>query len=170
MPNQESRKLHIERVGNNEFFMFNLFGKKKKDAQTSVPELNDFQKSFNKEQKSAVLNCIALVGTREGTANEAELSFLTSSYKLLGLAMGDLSISQMQTKSENYLINTLKTLDKGQQDWFIVTLQSMVLSNKKDINKKLKVAIDICNRMGISDDRYVEVVNKAEAIIKRVTQ
>ncbi len=147
--------------------MFNLFSKKKTPPQTSVPEISDFQNSFNREQKAAILNCISLVGTRQGTPNKSELEFLLSSYKLLGLEMGDPSISQMQTKNEEYLINTLKTLDKDQQEWFIVALQSMILSNKTYIENKLGVAIDICNRMGISDDKYVEVVNKAEAIMKR---
>lgn len=38
------------------------------------------------------------------------------------------------------------------------------------IKNKLGVAINICNRIGISDDRCVEVINKADALMKNISQ
>jgi hypothetical protein len=38
----------------------------------------------------------------------------------------------------------------------------------KEQKLEMGVAIDICNRIGISDDMYVETIKKTEAIMKRL--
>jgi hypothetical protein len=44
----------------------------------------------------------------------------------------------------------------------------MVLAKGSATETEMGVAIDICNRIGISDDMYVETIKKTEAIMKRL--
>jgi hypothetical protein len=148
-------------------YMFNLFGKKPKP--TNQPnELTDFQDTLNKQQKAAILTSLSIVSTSKGMPHQKDLENLIQTSRVLGMDLEDPAIPSMQSKSEQHLIDTLKTLDKGQKEWFIVALHSMVLAKGSATETEMGVAIDICNRIGISDDMYVETIKKTEAIMKRL--
>lgn len=147
--------------------MFNLFSKKPKP--TNQPnELTDFQDTLNKQQKAAILTSLSIVSTSKGMPHQKDLENLIQTSRVLGMDLEDPAIPSIQSKSEEHLIDILKTLDKGQKEWFIVALHSMVLAKGSATETEMGVAIDICNRIGISDDMYVEIIKKTEAIMKRL--
>lgn len=146
--------------------MFNFLSKKNNNKESNSL-LADFQNSLNKQQKAAILTSLSIVSTSKGKSHDKDAAFYIQTCNMLGVKLGDTSVTEMQSKSEQDLIDVLKTLDEGQKDWFIVALHSMASADGKVEFSEMAVAIDICNRIGISDDRYIKTLEKTKALMNR---
>lgn len=144
--------------------------KKSNDSspQNSILELKDFQNSFTKKQKEAILSWISNIGNQGGAPDASEVGFFIKCSKMLGLNLDDANLVQFQSEqgTEN-LITTLKSLNGSELEWFIVMNQSMIYCNKKTNSKeKSSIVFYFCDKIGIGVDKYLEVVNKGNELSK----
>lgn len=65
------------------------------------------------------------------------------------------------------MIKTLNTLTQSQKEWYVITLQGMVGADGKVEEVELSFALGICEDIGISEDKYIEIVEKAHLLMEK---
>ncbi len=88
--------------------------------------------------------------------------------KLLDFDLDDKAFTDFSEQSEEYLINVLKTLSESQKEWLVWNLNGIAYVTGKATEAEVGAAVNICNRMGITDDRYISIIQKTKNIMNRM--
>lgn len=147
-------------------------------STTPIPKVNNtyvqndavrFQDTFSLSQKASMLACLTFVSTAEGPSTLKDVECYIENCQFLGVPVDDPLILFMQSEeNEQQLVHSLKYLSYSQRLWFVTALHHMSGTEGKVIPSKLTVAVGICNRIGISDDEYVSIIQKAHKLTEHL--
>jgi uncharacterized tellurite resistance protein B-like protein len=130
-------------------------------------ELSTFQDSFSKQQKGAIITALSIISITKGFAHQNEVEDLIETSKTLGIDLDDKVIEHIQSSGHQYLLDILKTLSIGQKEWLIVAFHSMAMAKGNGTEEEGAVIMKICNSIGISDEMYIETIEKFANVMKR---
>ena len=143
--------------------MFDLFKKKK---EPMGEQLNDFQDGFTKEQKAAIIGSLIIISKADGQIHPNKIHYIEYTAKLLGIEFGDPIFPMSVSKGKDYMISILNTLDSSKKEWYVATVHGMVLADGEVESIEVSFALGICEDIGISEEKYVEIIEKGQAIAK----
>lgn len=145
--------------------MFNFF--KKKQSDSSKDNFGNFQNNFNDEQKASILASLFIVANSDGHLDSKEMNLIDLTGKVLGVQSGDPILTKVISAGENEIIRILNTLNKSQKEWYIITLHSMIYADGKIEDIEVGYALNFAENIGISEDEYIKIIEKAEYILKQ---
>lgn len=144
--------------------MFNIFKKK----QDPIREhLGDFQDSFTKEQKAAILVSLVFLAKIDGQFHPSEKNNIEQASRVLGIGLNEPLFTKIAAGGKNAITRILNTLDKSQKEWYIITLHSLVVADGKVEENEIGFALEYAEDIGISEDEYIQIVQKAELLMKK---
>lgn len=145
--------------------MFNLFNKKKEDPIKEY--LGDFQDDYTKEQKAAIIGSLAILAKSDGQIHPKEMQNIEQMGKLLGIEFDDPVFARVASGGKNEITRILNTLDKNQKEWYIITLHSIVAADGKVEDIEIGYALGFADAIGISEDEYIQIIQKADLLMKK---
>jgi|SRR5690606_5267576 len=145
--------------------MFNFFNKKKEDPIRE--HLGGFQDNFTKEQKAAILGSLVILAKSDGQVHPKEMQNIEQTGRLLGIELDDPVFARVASGGKNEITRILNTLDRSQKEWYIITLHSMVAADGKVEEIEISYALGFADDIGISEDEYVQIIQKAELLMKK---
>jgi len=145
--------------------MFNFFNKKKEDSLRE--HLGGFQDGLTKEQKAAILGSLVILAKSDGQVHPKEMQNIEQTGRLLGIEFDDPAFERVAFGGKNEMIRILNTLDRSQKEWYIITLQSMVTADGKVEEIEISYALGFAEDIGISEEEYVKIIQKAELLMKK---
>jgi hypothetical protein len=128
---------------------------------------SELHKDLSDRQKGSIIACLVFLSQSKGIPPDADIRFLTQISQDLNFDFNNPVCRMMQESREELIIAELNAMNEGQKDWFAYTLYGMSMADGKMQDCELAVALDICNRIGISNERYVSNIKKVEALMKK---
>lgn len=148
--------------------LFNFF--KKHEKQNVVNEhLGGFQTGFNQQQKKAVMCSLFLIANSDGEFHNMENQFFEQTATLLGYRLSsdlDTTLDKFMTMDRESLFRNLNSLGESQKDWYIVTAFGMVHADGKALEEEFQYMIVFFEKMGISEQRFENVIKKTELLMQ----
>lgn len=87
--------------------------------------------------------------------------------RLLGIELNEPAFARVASGGKDEIIRILITLDRIQKKWYIITLRSMVAADGKVEGTEISYALGFADDIGISKDEYVQIIQKAELLMKK---
>lgn len=143
--------------------MFN-FLKSKNDPVRE--HLSTFQDGFTKEQKSAIIGFFVMTAKADGNFHPKEMESIEQSARLLGIEIDDPIHRKTAANGLDYIVKTLMTLNQSQKEWFVVALNSLIGADGIFEQVEINSIINICERLGISEDEFIGIINKSRQLGK----
>lgn len=143
--------------------MFSFF-KKQNHIENSF---SDFQNSFNKEQKAAIIGCLFIIATCDTTINSKEENCISNCAEILGISLEDKIFGQAPNKGKQHMMNMLNSLDESQKEWFVAAIYDLILSDGSVNNIESAYVSGISDDLGISNEEFVEIVKKSHLLAKK---
>jgi uncharacterized tellurite resistance protein B-like protein len=142
--------------------MFNLFNKKK-DKNPISEVFHD----LTLNQKMSVMNLLLTIGVCDGEQGNQnkELQYLNTYVKILDVRQ-DRCMSYLETYGHERIISDLKTISQSQKEFLVVAAWEMITCDGRPNETELHVAGNIFDQMGISEEKFVETIQKTQALMK----
>jgi uncharacterized tellurite resistance protein B-like protein len=145
--------------------MFGIF-KKRESYSTSNP-LAGFGSEFTQEQKAAIIASLYVIAQSDGHLHQKEMLQINQVASILNVNINDPAFARLAPCGKDVMIRVLNTLTQYQKEWFAVTLNGLVAADGKIDKIELNIAVGICGEIGISEDKYVEIVQKAHLLMEK---
>lgn len=145
--------------------MFSFFKKKKNNNSPVHEHLSGFQNEFNKNQKAAVISSLIIIAKSDGV-HPSEMEFIERTMEILGIDFDDAVFSEFAKKDKDNLIKHLDSLSKTQKEWYVVAVHGLVSSDGKTNQREVDFATGFCGDIGISEDEYIRIIKKTDALSK----
>lgn len=129
--------------------------------------MGGFQDSFTKEQKAAIIGTLAVIAHSDGSVHQKEMQQIDQTCKLLGIEPDDPIFASVARQGPNYSINILNSLDRSQKEWYVLAVHQMVRADGKVENVEISYSLGFCEKIGISEDDYIQIIQKAEMLLKK---
>lgn len=142
--------------------LFNLFKKNKKQNDV-IQHLGAFKRSFNEQQKKAILWSLFLIANADKKFDRKEKKFFSETAMMLGYKFSDDYMEFLLIYPEDS-IAILKTLTEGQKDWLIVTLLGMVHADGKALQEEYDLMQNFFTIIGVTMHRVESVVKKTQIL------
>lgn len=146
--------------------LFSFF--KKHEKQNVVNEhLDGFQTGFNQQQKKAVMCSLLIIANSDGEFHNTENQFFEQTATLLGYRLSsDLgtTMDEFMTMDRESIFKNLNSLGESQKDWYIITAFGMVHADGKALEEEFQHLLVFFEKMGISEERFENVINKTELL------
>lgn len=145
--------------------MFGLF--KKKNTHSSLrnnPDLINFQNSFTKEQKAALIYSLMLMVASEGSYDTKKFNYMTQQAELLNVDLEGKSMEIYQEKNADYAYSVIKMLSENQKDFYSVMFGNIMIVNGKPTDNEMKLAERILNKCEISQEQFKNANMKTQAL------
>jgi hypothetical protein len=129
--------------------------------------LRNFQEGFSKERKTAILVSLMSIARSDKEINPTELEYIKKTGVLLGIEFDFPVFQQMPNLHEDSIINALKSLNKLQKEWYALTTHGLIISDNVanhevgDYDIETCKALEICQKIGISENEYLQIIKKA---------
>lgn len=144
--------------------MFSFFKKKKNNSPVNE-YLKDFQNEFNKKQKVAIISSLILIAKSDGV-HPSEMEFIERTIEILNIDVDDELFIEFAKKDPDYIIKYLDSLSKTQKEWYVVAVHGLVSSDGKANKRELDFAFGFCDGIGITEDEYIQIIKKTDALSK----
>ncbi len=143
--------------------MFNLF--KKKTENNPISELFI---GLTLNQKMSVMNLLLTIGVCDGNEGnqEKEMEYLNTYVKILGVR-SDNCMTYLQLEGHQRLISDLRTISQSQKEFLVVAAWEMITCDGRPNETELQVAGNIFEQIGISEQLFVETIEKTHALMKK---
>lgn len=156
-------------------------GFQEKERLTKINNLTEgFQETFTESQKKAILGSMFLMIIADKSLGVNKVKSLKTTADLLGfnLKSGTLDCIGNQLfdnvndfyRTEHTLNVDLKSLSPSQKDWYILTIVGLMNADRMITESEFSNMIIMFNKIGISENRVVDVVEKASALGKFFNQ
>lgn len=123
-----------------------------------------FQNEFSKNQKAAIISSLIIIAKVDGDVHQKETEFIDKTIRTLGIDQEDPIFHEFIKKGPDHTIFHLNSLSPRQKKWYIVAVHDLISCDGKIKESEANYAIGFCNKIGISDDKYMEVVEKSELL------
>jgi len=142
--------------------MFNLFNKKKEENPIS-----EVFHDLTLNQKMSVMNLLLTIGVCDGEQGNQnkELQYLNSYVRILGVRQ-DQCMPYLQTYGHERIISDLKTISQSQKEFLVVAAWEMITCDGRPNETELQVAGNLFEQIGISEEKFVETIQKTQALMK----
>lgn len=143
--------------------MFNFF-KKEKETNPISMILND----LTLNQKKSVINLLLTIGVCDPDQSnpDLEIQYLNSYIDILDVRQ-DMCMQYLQEYGQSRIINDLKTISKNQKEFLVAASWDMIICDGQPNEIELQVTIDIFEQIGITEDNYIGIIQKTQAIAKQ---
>lgn len=135
-----------------------------KDSQ----EVENFRSGFTNQQKAAIISSMIIVTKTPNGITKVEWHYIEKLAILLKIGLDDPELETIPQKGRVNLVSILNTLSRSDKDWFSYSLYTLLYQNGKPEGNKLQIALTILNDIGISQDEFISVVDKSNALYKRL--
>ncbi len=144
--------------------MFNLFNKK--------PEVNPISEIFSDlslNQKMSIMNLLLTVGICDGEQGnqEKELQYLNTYVRILEVRQ-DKCMPYLESFGHARIFSDLKTISQNQKEFLVVAAWDMIICDGRPNETELQVVVNLFEQIGISEDKFVEIIEKTQAISKQL--
>jgi uncharacterized tellurite resistance protein B-like protein len=141
--------------------MFNLFNKQKQENPIS-----DVFSSLTSNQKMSVMNLLLTIGVCDGEQGDAnrEMQYLNTYVNILGVR-SDKCMAYLQSMGHERIISDLKTISRDQKEILVVAAWEMIMCDGRANETELTVAVKIFEQLGISEDQFIETIEKTQALM-----
>ena len=143
--------------------MFSFFKKKKNNNSPVHEHLGGFQNEFNKNQKASIISSLIIIAKSDGV-HPKEMEFIERTMEILDVDAEDEVFSEFAKKDKDNLIRHLDSLSKNQKEWYVVAVHGLVSSDGKINEREVDFATGFCGDIGISEDEYIQIIKKTEAL------
>ena len=147
--------------------LFNNFRQNKND-EAVASHLQHFKDQFSEKQKQIIIKSLYTIAQRDGDYHEKEDQFFRETADLLGYQLHE-DFDDLLQIDEGEQIAVLNSLNEEQKDWFVVTVVGMVHVDGSAIDEELRYAKELFNKMGITEQRFKEIINNSEAIKESIS-
>jgi uncharacterized tellurite resistance protein B-like protein len=130
--------------------------------------LSEIQSALTDRQKGAIICCLVILSQSKGVPAEADIEYLSATAKQMDFDFDNPACRAMMEAREEIIVSELNAMTEGQKDWFAYALHGMASADGKIQECEMAVAIDICNRIGVSDERYIGIIKKVEILMHRL--
>lgn len=134
----------------------------------NIQEVENFRKGFTNQQKAAIISSMIIVTKTPNGITKVEWNYIEKSANLLNIGLDDPELETIPQKGRINLVSILNTLSRSDKEWFSYSLYTLLHQNGKPEGNKLQIALTILNDIGISQDEFLGIVNKANAIYQRL--
>lgn len=141
--------------------MFGFF-KKKKDPVRE--HLGDFQNSFTKEQKVAILGSLVILAKSKGQMLPKEIDLIEQTGRVLGLDVDEALFAKIAGGGIDELMRILKTLNQSQKEWFVISMRSMTAASGKVNEEQIALAFGLAEKIGFTENEIIELIDKTERL------
>jgi len=146
--------------------LFDFF--KKQEKQDAVKQhFGSFQDSYTELQKKAILSGLLIIANADGEYHRKEAEFFMQTAALLGYKLQRNYLEDLLSIEPTNLTRILNNLDEGQKDWFIITIFGMIHADGKDLDVEYQYLTGIMKGMGVTRQRFDDVINKAQILAQR---
>ena len=146
--------------------LFDFF-KKNKGQNVVTHHLFGFQKSFTEVQKTAIMSSLYVIANSDGKFHKKEARFFLQAAEVLEYKLTENFLDRFLLITPEEQIMILNMLDESQKDWFIITIFGMVCSDGKALDIEYKTMQFILESIGITEQRFHNVIDKYEAISRK---
>jgi len=148
--------------------LFSFF--KKHERQNAVNEhLSGFQEQFTEKQKKAIMTSLLLIASSDGEYHRKEEMFFEQTANMLGYRLKRDYFDDFMTLDKRELYQLLDSLEESQKDWYIVTAFGMIHADGKPLEVEFKYLEVFFDKMGITEERFENVLRKTELLMKKFT-
>lgn len=141
--------------------------KQNKDEKAVDSHLKKFKDQFTDKQKKTIIQTLYSIAQSDGEYHEKEDAFFKETANLLGYELNedfDQQAEELLHFSEDEQAAVLNSLSDDQKDWFVVTVVGMVHVDGAVIEDELKYSKQLFYRMGITEQRFKDIINNSETI------
>lgn len=115
--------------------------------------------NFTETQRKAAIYGLYQIARSDFEFDDTEIDFLKKIGESLGEVFDHMSISNLIVENASSQINSLKTFNKKQKEWFVVASYSMINSDNKLFDEEFNVANGLFKAMGISQEKAVSLIS-----------
>jgi len=139
--------------------MFGFFNKRKDPVSE---DLRDFQKSFTKEQKVAILGSLVILAKSKGQMLPKEIDLIEQTGRVLALDVDETLFAKIAGGGIDELMRILKTLNQSQKEWFVISMRSMTAASGKVNEEQIAFAFGLAEKIGFTEDEIIELIDKTQ--------
>lgn len=137
--------------------------------QSSITiNLGGFQNGFTNVQKACIISTLVVITKADGKPHPKKAQDIEETAIVLGIELDDPLFKEIKVKGMNYVIETLKTLDKSQREWYMVSIHGLAKAEGTPSDEEISTILKICNDIGISEDMYTDTIEKTETLRQKL--
>ena len=134
---------------------------------------NPVSKIFNdlsKNQKMSVMNLLTSIAVSDGTGPnpDREIQELNSFVEALNVHNGECEI-YFKNNGYERIIEDLKDLSEQKLEFLVVCAWDLIICDGKPTQEELLRAGQLFEAIGVSDKKFVSIVQKSQAFMKKFT-
>jgi hypothetical protein len=120
-----------------------------------------------KSQKESMLNLLMIVGgcDSQGGPHSEEMKLLNSYVDVFDVR-SDQAMARLKSNGMKGIINDLQTISEDQKEMLVTMVHGMICVDGRPNETELECASNFFNAIGIDDNKYIEIVTKADAAAK----
>lgn len=131
--------------------------------------LEGFQEEYTQEQKAAIIRCLWVILQADNEKHPIEMKYLKDTAQLLDIDFKDpILLRLLNDKTKFEMLTHLKTLSTSQKEWFVVAIHGMMICDGNAADREFNYILGICGEIGITEEMYISIIEKTEALQKKV--
>jgi len=144
--------------------MIVLFDEKNNTVIKNHIETFDYE--FLDDEKKAILSSLFDIAHSDDDYHPKEKEILKEISAMIGYDFDDFSKGEHLVLNDAQIYEILNGLDEGQKDWFIITAFLMIYADGVALMQEYFKLESYFEKMGISKERWQEVIKKTEEFLK----
>jgi uncharacterized tellurite resistance protein B-like protein len=129
---------------------------------------SELPNTLTDHQKGAIITCLVCVSQSKGAPAQADIEYGSMIAKQINFSFDNPACRAMMEARTDIVMSELITMTESQKDWFAYALHGMAGADGKFEECEMEAVINICNNIGISDDRYISIIKKVEILMHRL--
>lgn len=118
-----------------------------------------FQNLTNNQRKS-IVNFHTTISLSDGPINNQEGGILSKLCDLCGVLVNDCVEYFVYEGGQEQLLKDLKTISGSEKDILIVSIWGLIICDGKPNERELSVTYFLFEKIGITEDRFLKVIEK----------
>lgn len=129
--------------------------------------VKSFQEESTKEQKAAIIGCLIIIAKSDGGTDDHEINLLEKFAKFIDINLEDPIITDQISGGRKLLTSRLNSMSQKNKEWFAVAGYEMGICNGVSDDEQINVLLSILDDIGISEDKFVDVVEKSKQLYNK---